>query len=303
MHTERIPCAAVTSGRVLAVGVVAALAGAGVAASAARADCGGPKNARPVHHAGRRGRPPLVIGDSTLIFAAPVLGRLGIEAQAQGCRQFGQGIAILAARRHAHTLPAVAVLALGANGPIGAGQIAQALAIMGPRRVLGLVTPRNSATSAAQMRRAARRHPDRVLLIDWVAFSAGHGGWFAGDGLHVGYDGASAYAHLIERRIAPYAFPPVRALDLPRTARDAKPCGVVHRGGHALTVYVVRGRSRARCARARALVRRPPLRPAPGWRTYDWRRAGDGPWAWVYARADRRVVVAAIPGHSRAAAA
>jgi hypothetical protein len=259
------------------------------------AACDAGKRARPVH-SGHVGRAPLIIGDSTMIFAAPVLGRLGFQADARGCRQFGQGLAMLAARRHARTLPAVAILALGANGPIAPGQIASALRIMGPHRVLGLVTARKSPVSSARMRRAAHRHPDRVLLIDWVAFSAGHGSWFGGDGLHVNFAGASAFARLVRRSVAPFAFPPVRALHLPRRAGTAKRCGVIHRFGHPLRVYVVRGRQRVVCRRARALVRRPPMRAIRNWRRYDWRRTRNGPWAWVYARRDGNAVVAAIAG-------
>ena len=258
--------------------------------------CGAFKHASAVRHPRGHTRAPLVIGDSTMIFAAPVLGHLGLEADAHGCRQFGQGVGILAARRHAHTLPPVAVLALGANGPIGSGQIGAALRVIGRRRVLGLVTPRNSASSAGQMRRAARRHPDQVLLIDWVAFSAGHGAWFAGDGLHVNGAGASAFARLIRRSVAPLAFPPVRSLHLPGRAVASKRCGVIHRLGHPTRVYVVRGRQRVTCRRARALVRRPHLAPTVNWRTYDWRRTGAGPWAWVYARRDRGAIVATIAG-------
>jgi hypothetical protein len=268
----------------------------GVAASPAAGACGEPKRARATHHR-YVGRPPLIIGDSTMIFATPVLGGLGIEADAQGCRQFGQGVAMLAARRHARTLPPVAILALGANGAIGGGRIAWALGVMGAHRVLGLVTPRNSATSRSQMRRAARRHRDRVLLIDWARFSAAHGGWFAGDGLHVNGAGATAFARLVGRSVA-FAFPPVGSLHLPARAGVAKRCGVVHRFGHPLRVYVVRGRGRVVCVRARALARRPPLRPIRNWSRYDWRRTHRGPWAWVYARRDRRAVVATIAGRS-----
>jgi hypothetical protein len=274
---------------------IALTLGALVAPSAAKA-CGAARHAaaaRPTH---RTARPPLIIGDSTMIFAAPVLGRLGLEANAKGCRQFGEGVAMLGARRHARTLPSIAILALGANGPIGGGQIAAALRIMGAHRILGLVTPRRSGGSDAQMRRAARRHRDRVLLIDWVSFSASHGGWFAGDGLHVNQGGATAFARLVRRSVAPFAFPPVRSLHMPRAASGTKRCGVVHRFGHPLRVYVVRGRTRVVCARARALVRRPPLRSIPNWQRYDWRRARDGPWSWVYARDDRRVVIGAIAG-------
>ena len=133
--------------------------GAGAAANA-RA-CGAAKQAAAAGPRHRGARAPLILGDSTMIFAAPVLGRLGIEANAKGCRQFAEGISILAARRHAHGLPPIAILALGANGPISGGQIAAALRVTGPHRILGLVTPRRSGVSEARMRRAARSHPDR----------------------------------------------------------------------------------------------------------------------------------------------
>src|SRR3954452_1705480 len=177
---------------------------------------------------------------------------------------------MLRARRRAHSLPHVAALALGANAPISRGQIAAALRVMGRGRVLALVTARRSPASDAAMHAAAARHRDRELLIDWVRFSAGHGSWFAGDGLHVGQTGASAYAHLIRRRIAPFAFPPVRRLHIGRPATVSTGCGIVHRSGRTLGVMVVRGADRITCDRARAIVRTPPTRSIPGWRTYDW---------------------------------
>ncbi len=107
-----------------------------------------------------------------MIFAAPVLGGLGFEADARGCRQFSAGVTMIAARRHAGTLPRIAILALGANGPIPASGVRAALRAVGRRRILGLVTPRNSGSSQSQMRRAAGAHPNRVLLIDWARYSA-----------------------------------------------------------------------------------------------------------------------------------
>jgi hypothetical protein len=276
------------------------VAGGAVTAADARA-CDNSRHAQAVR-AHAHGRAPLVIGDSTMIFAAPVLGRLGLEADAKGCRGFAEGVRILAARRHAGTLPHVAVLALGANGSTDAGRIAAALRVLGPGRVLGLVTPRNDGGATAAMRAAARRHPERVLLIDWVRYSAPHGGWFGEDGLHVGQPGADAFAHLIRRRVAPVAFPPVRDLRVPRSARGVPACGTVRRGGRALDVYVPRGRQRITCARARELARGPALRPAAGWRAYDWRTARHGPWTWVLARRDRAVLVAVQPKSRRTAA-
>ncbi|MCW3024431.1 MAG: acyltransferase 3 [Conexibacter sp.] len=234
------------------------------------------------------------VGDSTSIFAAPILGSLGIEADAHGCRQFSEGLSILSARRRAGTLPAVVVLALGANGPIANGQIAQALRIVGPARVLGLVTAPKSAVSDAKMRRAAAAHPDRVLLIDWAAFSAGHDSWFGGDGLHVGGPGAQAFSRLIRRKVAPFAFPPVEKLRLPRHSTRTTRCGTVRRNGRTSHVFIVRGRRSVLCRRARALARLPVLHPPAGWRSYDWRRTRNGPWRWVKARDDAKVVIATI---------
>src|SRR4051794_12293642 len=168
------------------------------------------------HHARRA---PLIIGDSTMIFATPWLGRHGFQADAKGCRQFSQGVAMLAARRHAGTLPRLSVLALGANGAVSSSMIAGALHTIGRGRLLGLVTPRKSGASESAMRRAARVHPDRVLLIDWVTYSAGHGGWFAGDGLHVTPAAGHIYANFIARRSAPLYDPPVKALRVPTSAR------------------------------------------------------------------------------------
>lgn len=244
--------------------------------------------------AGHLGRAPLAIGDSTMILAAPKLAHLGIEADAHGCRQFSQGLSILAQRRGAGTLPAVVILALGANGPIAPGQIGQALRILGRSRILVLVTPKNLGTSKARMHAAARRYRDRVLLVDWASVSGRHPGYFDGDGLHPGYAGAAAYAQLIRRAVAPIAFPPVKRLNVPRRARTSKACGTIRRAGRRLRVYVIRGRARVLCRDARALARRPLLHPGPAWRSYDWRRVPRSTWQWLYRRHDGRVVVGTV---------
>jgi hypothetical protein len=143
--------------------------------------------------------PPLILRDSTMIFATPWLGRHGFTADARECRQFGDGVAMLAALRRAGALPREVILALGANGPVGRGMIEGALTTIGRGHRLGLVTPRRSAVTAASMRREAVLHPWRVILIDWVRYSAGHAGWFAGDGLHVTPAAGRIYADFIAR--------------------------------------------------------------------------------------------------------
>jgi hypothetical protein len=272
--------------------VVLVLCAAGLVAPETAGACDAGRHSRAVEEPGRAGRAPLVIGDSTSILAAPLLGRLGLEADARGCRQFGQGVQMLAARRRARTLPHVVVLALGANGAIGDGQVAAVLRIIGRHRVLALVTAKRSATSDATMHRAAKRHPDRVLLVDWVRHSAGHGAWFAGDGLHVGQEGARAYARLIRRSVAPYAFPPVRRLKIGSPGAGGRRCGVVRARGERMRVVIARGERRITCSRARTLARRPPMDRIAGWTTYDWRPTHS--WSWVYARRDRRVLVGAV---------
>jgi hypothetical protein len=186
----------------------AALAAAALAltisATPAQAYCGETNLQHAKRTRSAHGSAPLVVGDSTLLIAANKLAGRGISADAMGCRAFDAGLAILSARRHARDLPRLAVLALGSNGTVSGTQIGRALAITGPRRVLGLVTPVNNASAAAAMKRAARRHPQRVLLIDWAKRSAGHGSWFI-DGLHPSYPGAGAFAHLIEQRLRPMA--------------------------------------------------------------------------------------------------
>lgn len=274
--------------------LVLALAAACLLAPATALGCGYERHARVSGSLPAGHRAALVVGDSTGIFAAPLLARRGIEADAQECRQFDAGVALLRARRAKGTLPHLAVLALGANGPVSRAQIDAALRVAGPGRVLGLVTPRNLAASIAAMRAAARRRPDRILLIDWKRASAGHAGWFAADGLHVNGAGATAFATLIARRAAGVVAPPVDRLA--RWARrDGAGCGTVARDGLTLAVRVLRRADPLACADARTVAAAPPLRGPGGFRWWDWRPTGVGPWRDVYASPGDRVVLATRP--------
>lgn len=182
----------------IAVGSLVAL----LAAAPARAGCGGPVRA---YAEKRHPRPPLVLGDSTLIYATPRLARLGLDADAQGCRQFGQGMLLLRARKRAGTLPRVVVMTLGANGTVPGRDLGWAWHLVGPRRKLVLVTPLETggveSSDAAHERREARRRPGRIVLLDWARYSRGHPGWFASDGLHLTFTGAAAQARFIARGV------------------------------------------------------------------------------------------------------
>jgi hypothetical protein len=249
---------------------------------------------RASHKRPKHGPAPLFIGDSTGIFASPMLARRGIEADAHGCRQFAQGVAMLAARRR---LPDAVVLALGANGPVSPGDIARARRVIGSRRFLILVTPKNSAATIATMRAAARRHPDTVLTLDWARHSAGRGSsWFGGDNLHVNFTGARAYTRFIREGLDPFFGPPHRGwrLNLPfrRDAERVRACGRIHRSHRRTQVFITRGE--VSCRWARRMLRGPRMHPPLRWRFYDWRTVRRGPWTDVLARRDRSVVVAGI---------
>jgi hypothetical protein len=169
----------------------------------AGAACGGVQRAYPAKEDGRRFAPPLAIGDSVMLGAVGHLARAGLEVDARGCRQMREGLALMRRRRRAGTLPSRVVIALGANWTVRPGELRAALRIAGRRRLLVLVTPRESGggsgPDAGVMRRVARRFPRRVRLLDWVRRSAGHPGWFAGDGLHLSHSGRRAFARFLRR--------------------------------------------------------------------------------------------------------
>src|SRR6187200_931810 len=146
----------------------------------ASADCGGVETARPKHKVAAR--PPLAIGDSSMLLALPALARVGYKVNARGCRQFAEGLRLLRQARRSHELPSLVVLALGADASVTGGQIQQAKKIVGPKRKLGLVTPRElgggESNDARVIRNAGQRDPEHIKVLDWVHYSAGHGSWF-----------------------------------------------------------------------------------------------------------------------------
>ena len=71
------------------------------------------------------GRPPLAIGDSTMLLALDELAAAGFEANAHGCREFPEAISLLEHRRASRTLPHIVVIALGADGHVTVREIVQ----------------------------------------------------------------------------------------------------------------------------------------------------------------------------------
>ena len=193
------------------VHVLAVLAlGSGVASAA----CGGVAQEKPRKDV-NLGRAPIAIGDSPMLLALGPLAQKGYKANARGCRQWPEGLALIRKLRNEDRLPKLVVVALGSNGSVTRANIHDALDLVGKKRTLGLVTPREtgggSSSDADVVRSEARKHKNRTVLLDWVKFSSGHSGWFQADGLHLTFEGADAFARLLEK--------PLKHLTPPHNAR------------------------------------------------------------------------------------
>ena len=117
-----------------------------------------------------------------MIFAAPYLGRRGLQADAKGCRQFSDGVECL---RHGPRGDTAAAVDPGPGcerrGERGDDRAVRCGSWGGTGARAG-VAAQHWPERRRRCGAAARRHPDRVLLIDWASFSRGHDGWFGEDG-------------------------------------------------------------------------------------------------------------------------
>ncbi len=153
-----------------------------------------------------KGPPPVAIGDSVMLLAVDPLARKGFNVNAQGCRQWRQGEAILRRKKRLHRLPRLVVMALGTNWFITRDDIGHTRRMLGKHHVLAIVTPREPGGGsyggdAKRIRAAGRAHPRRIKVLDWVRFSAGRGSWFGGDGIHLTYTGVTNYVRFIRRSL------------------------------------------------------------------------------------------------------
>jgi hypothetical protein len=169
------------------------------AAEAAQAiDCG---NAHRAPAGGKVGTAPLALGDSVMLGAADTLARRGFEVDARCARHPAEGLSMLRQRRRRGTLPEIVVIALGTNIALSSRDLARMLRVVGRRRTLMLVTPFRSwhPFHTGPMRRAARRHPRRVKLIDWSSRAHRNRQWFLGDGTHLRPSGIDVYTRILKR--------------------------------------------------------------------------------------------------------
>jgi hypothetical protein len=169
--------------------------------AAAEAGCGGVQAAASKRNLAK-GPEPLAIGDSVMLLAVKRLARAGFDVNAQGCRQWSRGHAILRRKKRRGKLPRLVVMALGTNWHITRDEIGRTRRMLGRKRVLAIVTPREPAgNDPKRIRAAARAHPRRIKLLDWVRFSRGHRGWFGGDGIHLTYTGVKKYVRYVRRSL------------------------------------------------------------------------------------------------------
>ena len=164
-----------------------------------------------------KGRPPIVIGDSTVLLPIPNLNAVGYSVNARGCRGFKEATHVAAKLRKKKRLPHLVLMNDYGNGGINPDRISEALDALGRSRVLGLVTEYNADTGHPPapdtdvLYQARKRYPHRILVLDWVKYSLLHhkaepkaGAWFLPDLFHPNFTGAEAYAQFLARAL-PYA--------------------------------------------------------------------------------------------------
>jgi hypothetical protein len=193
--------------------VVAATGPSGAGAAGEPAfGCGHPHSGKAKVNPNPKGRPPLAIGDSTMLLPIPNLNEAGFSVNAKGCRGFRQSILVARALEKKGKLPHFVVINAYGNGGVNPDLIEMALDTIGPKRVLGLVTSYNADTGEAPapdtgvIKKAAKRYPKQIVLMDWVRHSLPHHyiepdprAWFLPDLFHPNFEGAQGFADFIAR--------------------------------------------------------------------------------------------------------
>jgi hypothetical protein len=120
---------------------------------------------------------------------------------ARGSRQAPEAIEVLRQLRASGKLGDVVVVHIGNNGLFATRQFDEMMRVLsGVRRVLvvNVTVPdgKSWVPNNEVLAEGVRRYPNRAVLVDWYAASAGHPEYFW-DGIHLTPRGARAYADLI----------------------------------------------------------------------------------------------------------
>jgi hypothetical protein len=157
-----------------------------------------------------KGKPPLVIGDSTVNLPIPNLSQAGFDVNARGCRGILEAIGVATKLRRKGRLPHLVLVNGYANGGIKQKQVDELVDAIGTGRVAVLLTEYNANTgkgAAPDTRElfvARKRYRHRVAVLDWVDYSRPHhfadpapDAWFLSDLFHPNFAGAEAFAQFL----------------------------------------------------------------------------------------------------------
>jgi hypothetical protein len=199
-------------GAVAVAGLCVSLTFAGLAHGAGEPafGCKGVHRGQAAVNPNPKGEPPIIIGDSTVLLPVSNLNAVGYSVNARGCRGFKEAIQVAAKLRRKGKLPHLILMNDYGNGGLNPTLVAEALAVLGKKRVLGLVTEYNADTGRPpapdtdMLFKARKQYPHRVLVLDWVKYSRAHhraepklGAWFLPDLFHPNFTGADAYAQFL----------------------------------------------------------------------------------------------------------
>ena len=148
--------------------------------------------------------PVTAVGDSVMLGAVDALRRdipNLTTIDARGSRQIPEAIGVLRQLRATGELGEVVIVHMGDNGIVTDQQFDRMMRVLsGAREVLVVNTTvpdgHQWAPNNEVLADGAARYPEKAVLVDWHAASAGHPGYFW-DGLHLTPQGARAYARLI----------------------------------------------------------------------------------------------------------
>jgi peptidoglycan/LPS O-acetylase OafA/YrhL len=144
------------------------------------------------------------VGDSAMLGAVDALQRKVPNLDvidARGSRQAPEAIRVLRQLRASGKLGDVVIVHIGNNGFFAAEQFDEMMRVLsGARKVLvvNVTVPdgKSWVPNNEMLADGVRRYPNRAVLVDWYAASAGHPEYFW-DGIHLTPRGARAYADLI----------------------------------------------------------------------------------------------------------
>jgi peptidoglycan/LPS O-acetylase OafA/YrhL len=152
---------------------------------------------------GPRGR-VTAIGDSVMLGAVDTLQqdipRL-TTIDARGSRQIPEATRVLKQLSSSGELGSVVIFHIGDNGAITDEEFDEAMDVLSDTKTVLVVNTTvpdgyQYAPNNQVLADGVARYPDRAVLVDWHARSAGHPEYFV-DGLHLTPSGARAYADLI----------------------------------------------------------------------------------------------------------